>query len=145
MHIEGDATLLRIHVGEADKIGHKSLYQSIVEAAREEGLAGATVLRGVQGFGLSARMRSSRILDLSTDLPVVVEIIDREERIAAFVDTVSRLLEEAGSGGLVTMEKAHVIRYLHGAASEGPGERCRPGPERGTQDLRVRRPLICAA
>ena len=79
MHIEGDATLLRIHVGEADKIGHKSLYQAIVEAAREQGIAGATVLRGIQGFGLSARMRSSRILDLSTDLPVVVEIIDMED------------------------------------------------------------------
>jgi PII-like signaling protein len=122
MHIEGDATLLRIHVGEADKIGHKSLYQSIVEAAREAGLAGATVLRGIQGFGLSARMRSSRILDLSTDLPVVVEIIDKEDRISGFLEHVSRLLEEAESGGLVTMEKAHVIRYLHGSsASEDPG------------------------
>ena len=59
MHIEGEAALLRIHVGEADKIGHKSLYQVIVESAREQGVAGATVLRGIQGFGLSARMRSS--------------------------------------------------------------------------------------
>ena len=118
MHIEGDATLLRIHVGEADKIGHKSLYQAIVEAARDEGLAGATVLRGVQGFGLSARMRSSRILDLSTDLPVVVEIIDKEPKVEAFLDSVTRLLEDAGSGGLVTMEKAHVIRYLHGASAK---------------------------
>jgi PII-like signaling protein len=121
MHIEGDATLLRIHVGEADKIGHKSLYQAIVEAAREQGIAGATVLRGIQGFGLSARMRSSRILDLSTDLPVVVEIIDMEEKIRAFLEHVSRLLEEAESGGVVTMEKAHVIRYLHGA-SAGKGD-----------------------
>jgi PII-like signaling protein len=112
MHIEGD---------EADKIGHKSLYQAIVEAAREQGIAGATVLRGIQGFGLSARMRSSRILDLSTDLPVVVEIIDKEEKIRAFLEHVSRLLEEAESGGVVTMEKAHVIRYLHGA-SAGKGD-----------------------
>ena len=117
MHIKGDATLLRIHVGEADKIGHKSLYQSIVEAAREAGLAGATVLRGIQGFGLSARMRSSRILDLSTDLPVVVEIIDKEEKVGDFLEQVSSLLEDAGSGGIVTMEKAHVIRYLHGSTA----------------------------
>lgn len=117
MHIEGDATLLRIHVGEADKIGHKSLYQAIVETARDEGLAGATVLRGIQGFGLSARMRSSRILDLSTDLPVVVEIIDKEDKIRDFMEHVSRLMEDAESGGLVTMEKAHVIRYLHGATA----------------------------
>jgi len=114
MHIEGDASLLRIFLGEADKVGHKALYEAIVEEARASGLAGATVLRGIHGFGLSARMRSSRILDLSSDLPVVVEIVDAVDKVTAFLDSVNRLLEEADSGGLVTIEKAHVIRYLHG-------------------------------
>ena len=114
MHIEGDATLLRIFLGEADKVGHKALYEVIVEEARSRGLAGATVLRGIHGFGLSARMRSSRILDLSSDLPVVVEIVDEATKIDDFLSTINDLLEEADSGGLVTVEKAHVIRYLHG-------------------------------
>lgn len=114
MHLERDASLLRIFIGEADKVAHKALYEAIVEQARAAGLAGATVLRGVHGFGLSARMRSSRILDLSSDLPVVVEIVDAGEKITAFLETVDRLMEEADSGGLVTVEKAHVIRYQHG-------------------------------
>lgn len=116
MHIEGDASLLRIFLGEADKVGHKALYEAIVEEARSRGLAGATVLRGIHGFGLSARMRSSRILDLSSDLPVVVEIVDEATKIDEFLATVNDLLEEADSGGLVTVEKARVIRYLHGGA-----------------------------
>ena len=118
MHIEGDATLLRVFIGEADKLGHKALFDAIVEEARAAGLAGATVLRGIQGFGLSAKIRSSRILDLSSDLPVVVEIVDEEQKVQAFIETLNRLLEEADSGGLVTVEKAHVIRYLHGAGAE---------------------------
>lgn len=117
MHIEGEATLLRVFIGEADKLGHKALFDVIVEEARAAGLAGATVLRGIQGFGLSAKMRSSRILDLSSDLPVVVEIVDEESKVAGFVDKLNDLLERADSGGLVTVEKAHVIRYLHGASA----------------------------
>jgi len=117
MHIEGEATLLRVFIGEADKLGHKALFDVIVEEARAAGLAGATVLRGIQGFGLSAKMRSSRILDLSSDLPVVVEIVDEESKVAGFVDKLNDLLERADSGGLVTVEKAHVIRYLHGAGA----------------------------
>ena len=114
MHIEGDALLLRIFIGESDKHGHKSLHDLIVEEAREQGLAGATVLRAIGGYGLSARMRSTRILDLSSDLPVVVEIVDEEGKIKAFLSFLNTLLEEADCGGLVTLEKAHVIRYLHG-------------------------------
>jgi PII-like signaling protein len=117
MHIEGEATLLRIFIGETDKHGHKALYDVIVEEARAAGLAGATALRGIQGFGPSARMRSSRVLDLSSDLPVLVEIVDEEAKVSAFVERVTQLLEEAESGGLVTLEKAHVIRYLHGASA----------------------------
>jgi hypothetical protein len=114
MHIEGDASLLRVFIGESDKHGHKSLHDAIVEEARGQGLAGATVLRAIGGYGLSARMRSTRILDLSSDLPVVVEIIDEEAKINAFLDRLNELLEEADCGGLVTLEKAHIIRYLHG-------------------------------
>ncbi len=117
MHIEGEATLLRVFIGEADKLGHKALFDVIVEEARAAGLAGATVLRGIQGFGLSAKMRSSRILDLSSDLPVVVEIVDEESKVSRFIDKLNDLLERADSGGLVTVEKAHVIRYLHGASA----------------------------
>jgi PII-like signaling protein len=120
MHIEGDASLLRVFIGESDKHGHKSLHDVIVEAAREQGLAGATVLRAIGGYGLSARMRSTRILDLSSDLPIVIEIIDEEAKIKAFLDRLNTLLEEAKSGGLITLEKAHVIRYLHGKTAENP-------------------------
>lgn len=119
MHIEGDAILLRVFIGEADKLGHKALFDAIVEEARAAGLAGATVLRGIQGFGLSAKMRSSRILDLSSDLPVVVEIVDEEPKVSVFIEKLNGLLEEADSGGLVTVEKTHVIRYLHGAGAPG--------------------------
>jgi len=113
MNIEGDAILLRIFIGESDKHDHRALSDVIVQEARAKGLAGATVLRGVTGFGLSARIRSSRLLDLSSDLPVVVEIVDREERLTGFLDRLDELLEESGCGGLVTMEKAQVLRYLH--------------------------------
>ena len=117
MHIEGEAILLRIFIGEADKLGHRALYEVLIQEARAQGLAGATALRGIQGFGPSARMRSSRILDLSSDLPVLVEIVDEDAKVRAFLDRVTELLEEAESGGLVTREKAHVIRYLHGASA----------------------------
>lgn len=118
MHIEGDASLLRIFIGESDKHGHKVLYEVIVQEARSLGLAGATVLRGISGFGASARVRSSRVLDLSSDLPIVVEVVDEETKIDRFLQRVNELLEESGSGGLVTVEKAHVHRYLHGGSAE---------------------------
>lgn len=115
MHIEGDASLLRVFIGESDKHGHRPLYDVIVQEARSRGLAGATVLRAIAGYGLRARMRSTRILDLSSDLPIVVEIVDQEDKIKGFLDRLDELLEETGAGGLVTLEKAHVIRYLHGS------------------------------
>ena len=112
MHIEGDAVLLRMFIGESDKHGHRALSDVIVQEARAKGLAGATVLRGVTGFGPSARIRSSRVLDLSSDLPIVVEIVDREDRLMEFLERVNELLEEAGCGGLITLEKARVLRYI---------------------------------
>ncbi len=107
MPIKGEAVLLRAFFGEDDRFEGRPLHEMIVHEAREAGLAGATVLRGAIGFGHSAVIRSSRTLALSEDLPVVVEIVDREERIEAFLPR----LDEMMSGGLVTLEKVRVIEY----------------------------------
>ena len=112
MEITGQAVLLRIFVGESDKSGHLPLYEAIVKQAREAGLAGATVLKGVLGYGATARIRTSKILDLSSDLPLVIEIVDEEARIDAFQSELSELFEQAGCGGLVTLENIRVIHYL---------------------------------
>ena len=116
MQIEGEACLLRVFIGESDRHGNLALYEAIVAAARDAGLSGATVLRGIHGYGLTTRLRTTRILDLSTDLPLVVEIVDTRERVDAFLGPLNRLLEEAGSGGLITLEAAHVIRHVPGGA-----------------------------
>ena len=112
MEIQGQAVLLRIFVGESDKLGHAPLYEQIVRRAKEAGLVGATVLKGVLGYGATARIRTAKILDLSADLSMVVEIVDEEARVDAFVETLSGLFEEAGCGGLVTLENIRVIHYL---------------------------------
>lgn len=105
--LPADAKLLRIFFGEADKFGGKPLYEAIVLKAREMGLAGATVLRGPMGFGKSSRLHTSKILRLSEDLPLVIEIVDAEEKIDAFLP----VLEPMMGSGLVTLEKVHVLRY----------------------------------
>ena len=112
MEISGQAVLLRVFIGESDKLGHLPLYEAIVRQAREEGLAGATVLKGVLGYGATARIRTQKILDLSSDLPLVVEIVDEEDKIAAFQNVLSDIFERAGGGGLVTLENIRVIHYL---------------------------------
>ena len=112
MKISGQAVLLRIFVGESDKIGHLPLYESIVREARSAGLAGATVLKGVLGYGASARIRTTKILDLSADLSLVIEIVDEMGRIEAFQQTLSALFEQANCGGLVTLENIRVVRYV---------------------------------
>ena len=109
MEVPEDAVLLRIFIGEADRWDHRPLYEAIVMKAREVHLAGATVLRGPMGFGKSSRMHTAKILRLSMDLPFVIEIVDSEEKIKAFLP----LLDEMMGGGLVTLEKAKVIRYTH--------------------------------
>lgn len=114
MHISGQAVLLRVFVGESDKIGHRPLYEVIVKRARDADLAGATVLKGVMGFGAAARIRTQKILDLASDLPLVIEIVDEEDKIAAFQNVLSDLFERAGCGGLVTLENIRVIHYLPG-------------------------------
>ncbi|MFZ4694133.1 MAG: DUF190 domain-containing protein [Verrucomicrobiia bacterium] len=107
MNLPHDATLLRIFIGESDRWKHQSLYEAIVLKAREMHLAGATVLRGPMGFGKSSRLHTAKILRLSMDLPLVIEIVDTEEKIQGFLP----LLDEMIKGGLVTLEKVRVIDY----------------------------------
>ena len=107
MHLPQDAMLLRIFIGESDRWHHQPLYEAIVLKARELHLAGATVLRGPMGFGKSSRLHTAKILRLSMDLPVVIEIIDTEDKLTAFLPT----LDEMIKGGLVTLEKVKVIDY----------------------------------
>ena len=101
------ATLLRIYLGQDDRHEHQPLYEWIVLRAREQHLAGATVLRGPMGFGHSSRLHTAKVLRLSEDLPIVVEIVDSEEKIAAFLP----LLESVMKSGIVTLEKVQVLRY----------------------------------
>ena len=112
MNISGQAVLLRVFVGESDKVGHLPLYEAIVKRARDADLAGATVLKGVMGFGATARIRTQKILDLSSDLSLVIEIVDEEEKITAFQIILTELFEKAGCGGLVTLENIRVVHYL---------------------------------
>src|SRR5881628_1440342 len=112
MHLPHDAMLLRIFIGESDRWKHQPLYEAIVLKAREAHLAGATVLRGPMGFGKSSRLHTAKILRLSMDLPMVIEIVDSEERIQAFLPVLDQMI----GGGLVTTEKVKVIEYRSGDA-----------------------------
>jgi uncharacterized protein len=107
MQIPEDAVLLRIFVGESDRHGHQPLYEAIVLQAREMQMAGATVLRGPMGFGKSSHLHTAKILRLSMDLPIVIEIVDSEEKVNAFLPVLDGMM----GGGLVTLERAKVIRY----------------------------------
>jgi len=117
MQVPGDAMLLRIYIGEDDQHKHLPLYEAIVLKAREQQVAGATVLRGPLGFGHSSRLHTAKVLRLSEDLPVVVEIIDSEEKIAAFLP----LLDAMMTGGLVTLEKVKVLHYGRPETAEKTG------------------------
>jgi len=118
MKITGQAVLLRVFVGESDKSGHIPLYEAVVRQARDADLAGATVLKGVMGFGATARIRTQKILDLSSDLPMLIEIVDEQDKIMNFQSVLSQLFEEAGCGALVTMENIRVVHYLPGTKSK---------------------------
>jgi len=107
METPQDATLLRVFIGEQDRHGHRPLYEDIVLKAREHGLAGTTVLRGALGYGCSSTLHTAKILRLSDDLPMVVEIVDTEERIQSFLP----LLEDMMSSGLVTLERVRALQY----------------------------------
>ncbi len=109
MDIPQNAVLLRIFIGENDKFHGRPLYEAIVLKAREMHLAGATVLRGPMGFGRASRLHTSKILRLSMDLPMVVEIVDSEEKIDGFLPTLDGMIQS----GLVTLEKIKVLRYSH--------------------------------
>lgn len=109
MKLPSEAHLLRIFIGESDKVGGKPLYEVIVQESRSRGLAGATVLRGFLGFGANSRIHTSKVLRLSEDLPVVVEIVDTLEKLEAFLPGLDQLIGE----GLVTIEPVRVITYRH--------------------------------
>jgi uncharacterized protein len=113
MRIEGEGQLLRIFIGESDRWHGAPLSEAIVRRARQEGLAGATVVRGLEGFGAHSRIHTTRILRLSEDLPIVVEIVDRPEQIERFLP----MLDEMVSEGMMTLEKVHIIAYRPGTAS----------------------------
>src|SRR5256885_8489629 len=119
MQIPQDAVLLRIFIGESDRWEHQPLYEAIVLKARELHMAGATVLRGPMGFGKSSRLHTAKILRLSMDLPMVIEIVDSEEKIQSFLP----LLDHMMKGGLVTLEKVRVIDYR-----ANPDMPATPGP-----------------
>src|ERR1041384_4854671 len=105
-----DAKLLRIFVGESDKMGQQPLYEAIVFEAKKQGLSGATVTRGMMGFGANSKIHTAKLFEISSDLPMIIEIVDTEEKIRAFTQTVEDLFEQTKSGGLITIEKAEVIR-----------------------------------
>lgn len=107
MRIPEDAVLARIFVGEDDRSDGKPLYEALVLKARELGLAGATVLRGPMGFGHASRLHTAKILRLSGDLPLVIEIVDAEDKIARFLDAIEPMM----GSGLLTLEKVKVVRY----------------------------------
>ena len=109
--LPSEAELLRIFIGESDHFGGKPLYEAIVQEARKRGMAGATVLRGLTGFGAHSRLHTAKILRLSEDLPLVVEIVDTPEKIEALLPKLDEMIDE----GLVTLERVRVITYRHGS------------------------------
>jgi PII-like signaling protein len=111
MHIEGEAKLLRIFIGESDLINHVPVYERIVLEARKAGLAGATVVKGIMGFGASSRIHTTKLLRLSEDLPLIIEIVDEEIKIEEFIPVLNEIFDESNSGGLITMEKVSIIKY----------------------------------
>lgn len=122
MEIPQESVLLRIFIGEADRSDGKPLHEAIVLKARELHLAGATVIRGAMGFGKSSRIHTAKILRLSVDLPLVIEIVDSEERIKAFLPTLDQMMGD----GLVTLEKVRVIYYRGRMAQSQPPVREKP-------------------
>ncbi len=106
----GQRTLMRVFIGESDKYHGKPLYEAMLERFRTKGLAGATVLRGVAGFGASSKLHTDKILRLSIDLPIIIEVVETEEAVQAILPDLSEMI----GGGLITLEKANVILYRPG-------------------------------
>jgi len=111
--LSGHGLLLRIFVGEADRFDGKPLYEALVLKARAMGLAGATVTRGVEGFGAHSRLHTAKVLRLSEDLPMVVEVVDREDRVRAFIPVCDEMLKD----GLITLEPVEILRYSADSAT----------------------------
>lgn len=109
-----DSKLLRIFIGENDKVDRRPLYEALLFAAKKQDLAGATVLRGIMAYGASTQVHTAKLIDISQDLPIIVEIVDHEDKISRFLQTVNELMDKAGCGGLVTLEKAQVLYYTPG-------------------------------
>jgi PII-like signaling protein len=107
MRLQGEGKLLRIFIGEADRWEHRPLYEEIVRAARERGLAGATVIRGIEGFGAKSHLHTTRILRLSEDLPLVIEIVDTADKVDEFIAEIDHMIAD----GLVTLERVEVRSY----------------------------------
>lgn len=103
----GEQQLMRIFIGESDRYGSRPLYEALVELLRKEGFAGATVLRGICGFGANRAYHTQKLLDLSADLPIIIEVVDSQEKIAAVMPQIDVMM----GGGMITLEKATVIRY----------------------------------
>ncbi len=117
MKFTGDGKLLRLFVGESDRCHGRPLYEAIVLKARELGLAGATVWRGIEGYGATSRIHTTKLLRLSEDLPVLIEIVDTEEKVLAALPELDALMEAGGGGGLITLEKAEIIKYTPGRST----------------------------
>lgn len=113
--LSGEKVLMRIFIGESDRHGRKPLSEALVELFRQEGFAGATVLRGVAGFGASSAYHTDKLLELSTDLPLVVEVVEEQERIDALMPRIDAMM----NGGMITLEKATVIRYEQRGERDG--------------------------
>ncbi len=105
----GEQTLMRIFIGESDRFGHQPLYEALVELLRKEGFAGVTALRGICGFGANRVYHTQKLLDLSADMPVIIEVVDSQEKINALMPQIDTMM----GGGMITLEKATVIRYSH--------------------------------
>ncbi len=112
MQTNSEAKLLRIFIGESDRINGKPVYETLVLKAREAGLAGATVIKGIMGFGANSKIHTSKLLTLSEDLPLIIEIVDTLEKIESFIPTINNIFENANIGGLVTIENAQIIKYI---------------------------------
>jgi len=111
MELNKDSKLLRIFIGEIDKVGHQPLYEAIVFAAKKNGMAGCTVIRGLLSYGASSVIHTAKLIDISEDLPMIVEIVEHEDKINAFVPVVDELMQKAQCGGLITIEKVRVLYY----------------------------------
>ena len=111
MTLDRHSKLVRIFIGELDKYKGKPLYEALVLTARENGIAGATVVRGILSYGASSRIHAAKLLDLSADLPIIVEIVDTDKKIDEFVSIANQMIEQAKCGALITIEAAEVIHY----------------------------------